>query len=171
MKNVELKVRVNSLRILREKLVSLGLDKKSTLHQIDTYFQTKKGRFKLREIDSKEFELIYYERPDMSESKVSTYEIISFDEVQAKKIKSILGSVQGMLIAVDKERELWIYKNTRIHLDDVTYLGEYVELETVVKDISMAEAQAEHYEVIGLLDLDQCEKCDVSYSDLLLKKF
>ncbi|MCB9812146.1 class IV adenylate cyclase [Candidatus Nomurabacteria bacterium] len=171
MKNIELKAKVNALNKLRERLVFLGVAEKSVLHQIDTYFQIKKGRLKLREINSKEFELIYYERPDVSESKVSTYEIISFDEVQAKKIKSVLGATNGLLVTVEKERELWIYKNTRIHLDDVTDLGEYVELETVVGDISMPEAQAEHYEVMGLLELDQCEKCDVSYSDLLLKKF
>jgi adenylate cyclase class 2 len=171
MKNIELKVKVNSLNILREKLVSLSVDKKSTLHHIDTYFHSKRGRLKLREIDSKEFELIYYERPDMSESKVSTYEIISFGEVQAKKIKSVLGAANGLLVTVEKERELWIYKSTRIHLDDVTDLGEYAELETVVEDISMQEAQAEHSEVINVLNLNQYEKCNVSYSDLLLKKF
>ncbi|MCA9355471.1 hypothetical protein KC865_02895 [Candidatus Kaiserbacteria bacterium] len=62
-----------------------------------------------------------------------------------------------------------MYKNTRIHLDSVTDLGEYEELETVVKDISMQESQVEHDEVINLSGLDQYEKCNVSYSNLLLK--
>lgn len=170
MKNIELKVRINSLNRMRERLVSSGVDNKGALHQIDTYFNSKKGRLKLREVNSQEFELIYYERPDTSESKVSTYQIFSFDEIQAKKIKFVLDSANGVLITVEKKRELWMYKNTRIHLDSVINLGEYAELETVVNDMSMQEAQIEHDEVVNLLGLDQYEKCDVSYSDLLLKK-
>jgi predicted adenylyl cyclase CyaB len=170
MKNIELKVRVNSLDTLREKLFN-GAEKKDILHQIDTYFHSKKGRLKLREINNQEFELIYYERPDTCDSKVSNYEIVSLDKIQAKKLKSVLDSVNGILITVEKERELWMYKNTRIHLDNVTDLGEYAELETVVKDVSMQESQIEHDEIINFLNLNQYEKCDVSYSDLLLKKF
>lgn len=168
MKNIELKVKVNDLEKLREKLVALHIEKVDTLHQIDTYFHSKKGRFKLREINSKEFELIYYERPNKSGSKISMYEVISFNETNAKKTKTTLESTNGVLITVEKKRELWLHKHTRIHLDNVINLGEYIELETVVKNISMSEAQAEHNEVITLLKLDQYEKCDVSYSDLLL---
>ena len=139
------------------------------LHQIDTYFLSKKGRFKLREIDGEDYELIYYERPDESEPKISTYEIIQLDYDSAKRMKKVLDASMGIKVIVEKKRELWIYKNTRIHLDVVDGLGEYVELETVVKDAEMKDAEKEHDEVVELLELSQYEKCEMSYSDMLLR--
>lgn len=171
MRNIELKVKVEVFKVLKEKLFAIDANRDNVQHQVDTYFHTKKGRLKLREINEKEFKLIYYERPDNVESKVSTYEIVSLDKFEVEKVKSILSSVNGVLTVVDKERELWIYKNNRIHLDNVTGLGRYVELETVINDISMSEAQIEHKEIIDLLELGQYEKCAVSYSDLLLDNF
>ncbi len=170
MKNIELKVKVNTLNDVRDMLVKLDVNKNGLLHQLDTYFHSENGRLKLRETNNKEFELIYYERPDGSESKMSTYEIISFSRDSVSDIKSILRLSNGIKVIVEKERELWLYKNTRIHLDNVNDLGEYIELETVVKGVSMLEAWAEHKEVVDFLKLSQYKKCDVSYSDLLLKK-
>jgi len=168
MKNIELKVKVDCLDGVREKLVQIQANKEGDMYQLDTYFNSEKGRLKLREIDNENFVLIYYERPNEVESKVSTYELVEFDKEGACGIKSVLQSTNGIKVVVEKKRELWIYKNTRIHLDNVNDLGEYLELETVVKDISMAEAEVEHKEIICLLELDQYQKCDVSYSDLLM---
>lgn len=177
MKNIELKIKVDTLEnvrahgALREKLASNNAQEETILHQIDTYFKTEKGRLKLREINSSEYELIYYERPDESESKVSMYEIISFDKAGAEKIKAVFSATNGIKVVVEKKRELWLYNNTRVHLDRVEGLGEYIELETVVQDISMDEAQKEHQEVVRMLSLDDYKKCELSYSDILLNRF
>ena len=50
MKNIELKVKVDMLGTVRKKLELCRWVKICVLHQIDTYFNTKNGRFKLREI-------------------------------------------------------------------------------------------------------------------------
>ena len=42
-----------------------------------------------------------------------------------------------------------------IYLDNVKELGECIELETVVKDISIEKVQKEHNEVIKLLETKQ----------------
>lgn len=49
-------------------------------------------------------------------------------------------------------------------------LGNFLELETVVKGISMAEAKSEHNTIIKLLNLSQYRKVCKSYSDLMLLK-
>lgn len=71
--------------------------------------------------------MIYYERPDESELKISTYEIVELDVASAQKITSLLTKSLGIKIVVEKERNLWMYENTRIHLDIVQGLGCFSE--------------------------------------------
>ncbi len=75
-----------------------------------------------------------------------------------------------MEIIVEKVREIFIYKNTRIHLDEVKNLGKFLELETVVKNISQDEAKLEFEEVVKLLNLDVKNQIRKSYRDLILEK-
>ena len=35
---------------------------------------------------------------------------------------------------VRKRREVWLYRNARIHLDTVEGLGQFIEIEVVVKE-------------------------------------
>lgn len=167
MKNIELKVKVNSLKATRDLVVVNGAREEGVLYQVDTYFNTKHGRLKFREINDEIFQIIYYNRPDTSESKLSTYKIIPFTKDFSRDMLLSLKESNGVKIVVEKKRELWIYKNTRIHLDTVKKLGEFVELETVVNNISLSDAKMEHKNVINMLSLGQYEKCIGSYSDLL----
>ena len=61
----------------------------------------------------------------------------------------------------------WIWKHTRIHLDQVEFLGNYLELETVVDGISLAEAEAEANQVIELLNLNRMEFISIPYREML----
>ena len=45
-----------------------------------------------------------------------------------------LGSTVGIRGVVAKRRELWMFHNVRIHLDDVEGLGAFVEFEAVLFD-------------------------------------
>ena len=58
-----------------------------------------------------------------------------------------------------------MYNNTRIHLDTVADLGEFVELETVFQGQTEPEAAKEHQHVKTTLDLNAAEPIAVSYSD------
>jgi len=64
-------------------------------------------------------------------------------------------------------RRLLILKNTRIHLDSVEQLGDFVELETVVTNQSIEEAHREAANVTGLLGLDDLTPLARAYVDLL----
>jgi len=170
MKNIELKILLSNFRHISAILKKMGAKFKSRLSQIDTYYNCKNGRLKLREINGKNFELIFYQRPDTKKSKISDYNVLKFNRSNIEDIKNILTRAMGENVTVKKERNLWIYKNTRIHLDDVNKLGKFLELETVIDGINLINAKKEHEKVIKLLNIAQCKKIKKSYSDLLLNK-
>jgi len=169
MKNVELKIKISDHRGIISELKKLKGRKIGILNQVDTYFNCPTGRFKLREINNKNFELIYYQRADSAKSKVSEYQVLNLSKVQKNRVLKILVEAYGQLVVVKKRRELWHYKNTRVHLDTVNKLGKFLELETLTQKQSLAKAKREHSDVIDRLKLDKFKKIKTSYSDLLLK--
>ncbi len=164
-KNLEFKVRYESLDLLLPKLAALRAKRQETINQVDTYFHNPKGRLKLRETDiSHEGWLIYYERPNTLESRYSIYQLCKIAE--ASGLKELLTAALGVKTIIKKQRVLWMYKNTRIHLDTVTDLGEFVELETVFQGQTEADADKEHNHVKNVLGLETAEPIAVSYSEL-----
>ncbi len=164
-KNLEFKVRYESLDALLPKLTDLKATYTETINQVDTYFQNPKGRLKLRETDeSDEGWLIYYERPNELESRYSIYQLCEIAEPTA--LKELLTAALGIKTIVKKQRSFWMFENTRIHLDIVEGLGEFVELETVFQGQSETEAVKEHQHVKTALNLNAAEPIAVSYSEL-----
>jgi len=170
MKNIELKIVCDNPETVKNLLRKAGAKFAGTLKQTDTYFKCKNGRLKLREINNRYFELISYQRPDKKTSKLSDYQIIKMKKDEAENIKFILEKSLGEKVVVKKKRDLWIYKNTRIHLDVVEKLGNFMELETVLYGNNLKHSKKEHAEVIDLLGIKNCKKISGSYSNLLLAK-
>ena len=165
LKNLEFKANCDSLDVLRERLGDLQAEHRRTMKQLDTYFNVPQGRLKLREINTHEAELIYYERSDLAESRYSNYQVCDISEPMAfKQIATMALGVKGV---VEKQRELWLFGETRIHLDEVRNLGQFVELETVIRDQTEEEAQAEHQLVKDALGIKEENLVSVSYSDLI----
>ena len=48
-------------------------------------------------------------------------------------LKDALGAALGILVAVEKSRRLLLWRNVRIHLDEVPGLGSFIELEAVAE--------------------------------------
>ena len=170
MNNIELKVKVDDHTAIRSVFKHDRLFKKEgVLIQTDTYFKTQHGRMKLREINREHYQLIYYERPDVCESKLSNYEFVPLTREQYDAFRALFERTMGIYTIVQKKRDLWKYNHTRIHIDKVDKLGNYLELETVMDDtFNFEEAQNEHNKVVNLLGLALYTKCPGSYSDLLL---
>ncbi len=178
--NLEFKARCQSLDNLYPRLTELNAKHCETVHQIDTYFcmlegkdastpETCKPRLKLRETDeADEGWLIYYERPNRNESRYSQYHLSKTDDPST--LKTLLTAALGIETIVKKRREIWMFKNTRIHLDRVADLGQYIELETVFQGQTKAEAIAEHQHVKNILHLHTADPVAVSYSDLIIQK-
>ena len=76
-----------------------------------------------------------------------------------------------MLCVVRKRRELYLWQNVRIHLDEVKGLGSFIEFEGVVS--ASAGEQLSRQRVDFLTDefsIAPADQIGVSYSDLLMAK-
>ena len=179
-KNLEFKARFEPLEALYVPLTSgLKATHHETVHQIDTYFHVApvksafgssacEPRLKLRETDGgSEGWLIYYERPNQDRSRYSRYKLCEIADPGA--LKSLLTVAFGVKTVVKKQREIWMFKHTRIHLDTVADLGQFIELETVFQGQTEAEAVNEHHHVKAILHLDTADPVAVSYSDLVME--
>lgn len=178
--NLEFKAQCQSLESLYPRLAELKAGHRETINQIDTYFyvtQVKdpailnvcKPRLKLREIrETGEGWLIYYERPNKDESRYSQYQLS--EVTNPSTLKTLLTAALSVEVIVKKQREVWMFNNTRIHLDIVADLGQFIELETVFQGQTEAEAIDEHQHVKNILHLDTAYPVAVSYSDLVMKK-
>src|SRR5260370_31020786 len=165
MQNIELKARCTDLDAVRRRLVPLGIPLARRMRQVDTYFIVPHGRLKLREIDGGEAQLIQYHRPDATDARASDYVIVPVP-VPAS-LTEALARALGVRTGVDKQRDLYLWRHTRIHLDEVAGLGSFLELETVVTDQTHDEAERECREVQAALEIREEGLVAGSYSDLL----
>ncbi len=169
MKNIELKVRAD-LSSLSARLNSLNPSHVGTVFQKDTYYLLGSRRLKIRE-EEDAAEIIYYERDDEENSKDSRYFIVKIRKAWFQFAKLTLSFLFCEKKVVEKERDLYIYENTRIHLDKVKDLGEFLELETVVRhENRYDEYRKEQSKVINILRLQKYQKLAASYSDMLVKQ-
>lgn len=131
--NVELKAKLHDLNQARALAQQLGARHSATLHQCDTYFRVSRGQLKLRETQNESAVLIWYERPAHKFARVSTYYLTPIPEPTPLKesLRLALG-VRGQII---KTRELWLYENVRIHLDQIKDIGSLLEFEAVLSDV------------------------------------
>ncbi len=166
--NIEIKARSaeqDKIRaLLRERAARfVGED-----HQIDTYFRVSCGRLKLRQ-GTIERNLIYYERPDQQGPKASN--VMLYKPGPDAALMEILTQVLGVLVVVDKRREIYFIDNVKFHLDHVDHLGTFVEIEAIDDDGTIGEArlheQCAHY--LDLFEIAEEDLVHVSYSDLLLQ--
>ncbi len=162
--NLELKIKVVSHSRL-EKILKTNYAKfEGTLIQKDIYYKIKQGLLKLR-IENGKHTLIKYSR-DESGKRWSNYELL---ELAGKNPAKYLEDILTVETIVDKKRKLYLYENTRIHLDDVKGLGKYLELETLlVDDKKNATKRFEH--VKKMLGIENVQQIRASYKNLLSAK-
>jgi adenylate cyclase class 2 len=161
---LELKARTKSLDALRRRLLNLNATYVGRLRQVDTYFNSSRGRLKIREVDGQEkATIIYYLRENIKGPKRS--KIIVVDTQEPEPFKALFESLFDTKVKVDKEREIYILEGTQIHLDDVQNLGTFMEFERKITD-----ASKDHETLLDLMKKLQIEEKNLiqgSYSDLL----
>jgi len=164
MHNLELKTKIPDRTKILTRINRMGATYQDKMNQLDYYLRIGENKEKIREINKKIVEYIIYRRPEKKGVKDSDYTIkrIFF------KQKNDLLKQKHPLCIVNKIRQLWMYGNTRIHLDSVSGLGDYLELETVLKDISNNEGLKEFNKIVKLLGIKTREAEPSSYSDLIL---
>jgi adenylate cyclase len=129
---VEVKARVAGLPAIEARAAKLADRGPELIRQDDTFFRCAHGRLKLRDFGDGRAELIAYQRPDESGPKVSDYVITPSTDPAG--LREVLARSLGMIGRVRKQRTLYLAGATRIHLDRVDGLGEFVELEVVLDD-------------------------------------
>lgn len=167
--NIEIKAKSFNQDKIREVLKSNDAEFKGMDHQIDTYFKINFGRLKLRE-GNIENNLIHYLRENKEGPKQS--EVILYRSAPDSTLKKLLSEALGILVIVDKQREIYFIGNVKFHIDTVMNLGTFVEIEAIDINESIGKEklleQCRYY-----LDLFQIPKEDLisgSYSDLMLGK-
>lgn len=167
--NVEIKARCSNQEEVREYLKAHNADFKGVDHQIDTYFNVPNGRLKLREGEIENF-LIHYERSDQEGPKQS--KVTLYTSQPGSTLKEALTKSLGILVAVDKKREIYFIDNVKFHVDVVESLGTFMEIEAIDSDGSIGrdklnEQCNKYLQELGIKNEDLVS---VSYSDLLLQK-
>ena len=144
----------------------LGARYAGTFAQRDTFFASPgSGRLKLRETTDGPAELIAYRRADLAAARSSDYDI--YPVVDADRLRTVLTAALGEAGVVEKRRTLYLLDHTRIHLDEVRGLGNFVELETVLYGEPDAEAHAELARIAAGLGIERDALVAVAYVDLL----
>jgi adenylate cyclase, class 2 len=167
--NIEIKARSNNHNTIREILKSKNADFKGIDHQIDTYFNVNDGRLKLRE-GKIENHLIYYQRENKEGPKQS--DVILFKSDPESSLKEILTKSLGILVVIDKKREIYFIDNVKFHIDVVEELGTFIEIEAIDNDgvIGKDKLLEQCKFFLDLFKIPQEDLISVSYSDLLLQK-
>lgn len=171
MQNIEIKAKCSDLLKARKIAQDHATGYVGVLHQLDTYFQTKSGRLKLREINGEKAELIPYFKDYSLGPMQSNYSVLPTNEPD--KLKSILNHILGEFAVVDKKREVFLINNIRIHLDQVKDLGSFIEFEAVYDDSHLENKEIEIQKVNKLMETFGITKenlLDKSYIDYLLAK-
>jgi adenylate cyclase len=134
-RNVEVKARIDSVEALLPRARALADGPDTLITQDDTFFACAHGRLKLRDFGDGRGELIAYARDDATGPKLSDYVCAPTPDPAA--LREALTRAQGMssiLGRVRKTRRLLMAGATRIHLDRVEGLGDFLELEVVLRD-------------------------------------
>jgi len=168
-RNIEIKARIASIDALLPRACALAGAEPTLIEQDDTFFTVPHGRLKLRQFADGSAELIHYHRADSAEAKASDYVRVPVPDPAA--LREALARGCGLLGRVRKQRWLLLAGQTRIHLDRVEGLGDFMELEVVLHDgQSDAEGESIAQALMGELGLAAAERLAGAYMDLLAAK-
>ncbi|XP_071563844.1 uncharacterized protein [Temnothorax nylanderi] len=175
MRNIDVKAVIRDIERTIAKATELSETPEIKIEQHDTFFKAKDGRLKLRKfkvgvIDGAA-ELILYKRPDVLGPKLSTYDKVELNADIVESITNILSQAMGVLGIVKKTRLLYIVGQTRIHIDKVDGLGDFIELEVVLKeDQDVEEARDIADNLMQKLFIKEDDLIAEAYVDLLNSK-
>ena len=168
-RNVEIKARIESVDLLIPKVAAIADEGPTEISQNDTFFTCPNGRLKLRAFSEREGELIFYQRPDAPGPKESSYLIAPTSS--PRELREVLSRAYGIVGRVRKQRTLFVAGRTRIHLDRVEELGEFLELEVVLADGEATnEGVKTAHELLGKLEISSEHLVQGAYVDLIAAK-
>lgn len=164
--NVELKARIASVEALLARARALADGTEQRIEQDDTFFACAHGRLKLRDFGDGRGELIHYERADAEGPKLSDY--VRAPTSDPATLREALSRALGVIGRVRKSRLLLMAGATRIHLDRVEHLGDFMELEVVLRDgQSVVDGEAIAEALMAQLGVRDDQRLAGAYLDFL----
>lgn len=165
-RNIEIKASVDDLHILAERAARIASQGPQQIDQDDTFFNCDAGRLKLRDFGDGTGQLIFYQRQDRQGPKESFY--VLSETASPDSLREALSLAYGQAGRIRKQRLLYLAGRTRIHLDKVEGLGNFMELEVVLQegddiDAGVREADA----LMQRLGIRQSQLIEGAYIDLL----
>jgi predicted adenylyl cyclase CyaB len=165
-RNVEIKARIASVAALAGKVAEIADSGPTIVVQDDTFFRCETGRLKLRRFSDDSGELIYYRRPDRQGPKESFY--LRSHTTEPLAMKEALTLAYGKRGRIKKRRTLFLVGRTRVHLDIVEQLGDFLELEVVLEEKEPPESGIhEARQLMQRLGIQPAQLVEGAYIDLL----
>jgi len=165
-RNVEIKARVDDLDAIARKAAAFCTGGPIEIAQDDMFFSCAAGRLKLRTFSPERGELIFYQRADARGPKESFY--LRSPTTAPEALREVLALAYGTSGRVRKHRTLYLANRSRIHLDRVEGLGDFVEIEVVLGDDDAADGGVrEARDIMARLGIDGSRLVAGAYVDLL----
>jgi predicted adenylyl cyclase CyaB len=164
--NIEIKAYARNFDEIRRRADALSDTPVQIIPQEDIFFKSPQGRLKLRILSADRGQLIYYTRPDQEGPKRSDYHLYTTSD--PGNLRYLLELAYGIRGVVRKTRYLYLVGQTRVHLDDVEGLGQFMELEVVLEEWQRDEEGQELAEkLMADLGVERSDLLEGAYMDLL----
>jgi predicted adenylyl cyclase CyaB len=165
-RNIEIKARLVDMAATARRAAAIATQGPTEIAQDDTFFRCDTGRLKLRAFTATDGELIFYRRADRQGPKESFY--VRSPTSHVDSLRESLTLAYGQTGRVVKQRTLFLVGRTRVHLDRVDGLGDFLELEVVLNDDEAAEVgMAEAHALMAQLGVGADQLVERAYVDLL----
>jgi len=166
--NVEIKAICHDPSFVRSYLLNHAAIFKGIDQQTDTYFNVNAGRLKLRE-GTIENNLIFYNRTNQVGPKSSHFHLVKIED--AKGLKEALERSCGVKMIVRKRREIYYIDNVKFHIDEVSRLGSFIEIEAgnILANKTEAELLDQCNYYLKEFGIKEDDLIAGSYSDMLMK--
>ena len=165
-RNIEIKARLASIAAIEPKVAALADAGPTVITQDDSFFHCANGRLKLRVFADDTGELIAYERSDTQGPKLSDY--VRSPVAEPDSLREALARACGLRGRVVKQRTLYLIGATRVHLDVVEGLGDFLELEVVLHDDQTpADGEAVAQRLLAAFGIAPAQLLARAYIDLL----
>jgi predicted adenylyl cyclase CyaB len=166
LRNVEIKAHIESVEALTPRAQAIADTGPTEIFQDDTFFHCSNGRLKLRAFSEANGELIFYQRSAGTGPKECFYVISK--TASPNSLREALSLAYGQGGRVRKHRTLFLVGRTRIHLDRVEGLGDFLELEVVLSEGESTEAGVKvAHELLANLGISPQQLIEGAYIDLL----
>ena len=142
--NVEIKAKCQQANDIEALLKAKNARYIGEDHQVDTYFNVKNGRLKLRE-GSIENNLIHYQRSNQEGPKKSV--VALYGSTPNSTLKEVLTRANGVKIVVDKLRKIFFIDNIKEYRDEKGSIKLSVEkyIKSEVEELLKTEKKGFYY--------------------------